>query len=99
MLRQYNDGLTGWTAGVQFSAEVEDCSTLTVFIPILGLAQSPIKNVKGAPSLRVKRPGSEGDHSFPSTVEVKNSEGIIINSPYVFVAWYLIKSVKGNFTF
>jgi hypothetical protein len=35
--------------------------------------QPPIQWVPGAPSLEVKRPGLEADHSPPSNAEVKNA--------------------------
>jgi hypothetical protein len=38
----------------------------------LGPTQPPIQRVPGALSLGVKRPGSEADHSPPSSAEVKN---------------------------
>jgi hypothetical protein len=43
----------------------------TVFRPALGPTQPPIQWVPGSPSLGVKRPGREGDHSSPSSAEVK----------------------------
>jgi len=39
----------------------------------LGVTQPPIQWVREALSLGVKRPGSETDHSHPSSVEVKNA--------------------------
>jgi hypothetical protein len=39
----------------------------------LGLAQPPIQWIPGHPSLGVKRPGREADHSRPSSAEVKNA--------------------------
>jgi hypothetical protein len=40
--------------------------------PALGPTQPSIQSVLRAISQRVKRPGSEGDHSHPSSAEVKN---------------------------
>jgi hypothetical protein len=45
----------------------------TVSRMALGCAQPPIQWVLGAPSLGVKRPGREADHSSPSSAEVKNA--------------------------
>jgi hypothetical protein len=46
--------------------------------------QLPIQWVPGAISLGVKRPGSEDDHSPPTSAEVKKTP------PYTFMAWCLI---------
>jgi hypothetical protein len=58
----------------------------------------PIQWVPGAPSLEVKRPEHEADHSPPSITEVKNVWSYTSTSPYVFMAWYLVKH-KDKFTF
>jgi hypothetical protein len=39
---------------------------------------------------RVKRPGSEADHSSPSSAEVNNGGAYTSTLPYVFIAWCLI---------
>jgi hypothetical protein len=44
--------------------------------PALGPTQSPIQWILGAISLGEKRPGSEADYSFPSSVEDKNGGAI-----------------------
>jgi hypothetical protein len=41
--------------------------------PALGPTQPPIQWVPGALSLGVKQPGREGDHSPPTSAEVKNT--------------------------
>jgi hypothetical protein len=43
----------------------------TAFRLVLGPTQPTIQWVPGAPSLGVKRPGREADHSPPSSSEVK----------------------------
>jgi len=45
-----------------------------------------------------KWPGSETEHSLPSSAEVKNSWSDTSTPPYVFKAWYLVTH-KDNFTF
>jgi hypothetical protein len=40
---------------------------------VVGPTQPPTQWVPGALSLGVKRPGSEADHSPPSSAEVKNA--------------------------
>jgi hypothetical protein len=45
----------------------------TVSRTSLGPTQPPIQGVPGALFLGVKRPGSEADHSPPSSAEVKNA--------------------------
>jgi hypothetical protein len=45
----------------------------TAFVLVLGLTQSPIQWVQRALIPGVKRPGSEADHSPPSSVEVENA--------------------------
>jgi hypothetical protein len=47
----------------------------------LGPTQPPIQWVPRALSLGVKRPGSESDHSPPSSAEVKESGELYIHSP------------------
>jgi hypothetical protein len=47
----------------------------------LGPTQPPIQWVPGALSLVVKRPGSEADHSPPSSAEVKKSVELYLYSP------------------
>jgi hypothetical protein len=44
--------------------------------PALGPTQPPIEWIPGAISPGVKRPGSEADHSSPSSAEVKNGGAI-----------------------
>jgi hypothetical protein len=60
--------------------------------------QPPIQLVPGALSLGVKRPGREADHSPPSSAEVKECMELYLHSPYVFMAWCLVKHTD-NFTF
>jgi hypothetical protein len=45
----------------------------TTFKAALGSTQPPIQWIPVAPSLGVKRPGREADHSPPSSAEVKNA--------------------------
>jgi hypothetical protein len=47
----------------------------------LGPTQPPIQWAPGALSLWVKRPGSEADHSFPSSAEVKEWVELYLHSP------------------
>jgi hypothetical protein len=47
----------------------------------LVLTQPPIQWVPGAPSLGIKRPGNEADHSPPSTAEVKELTELYLHSP------------------
>jgi hypothetical protein len=65
---------------------------------VLGPTQPPIQRVPGAPSLGVKRPGREADHSPPSSAEVKNAWSYTCTPQYVFMAWCLVKH-RDNFTF
>jgi len=39
----------------------------------------------------VKRPGSEADHSRPSSAEVKNAWIYTSTPPYAFMAWCFVK--------
>jgi len=52
--------------------------------PPLGPTQPPIQWVSGAISLGVKPPGSEADHSPPSSAEVKNAWSYTSTSPIRF---------------
>jgi len=47
--------------------------------------------VRGALSPGLKRPGRSADHSPPSNAEVKNAWSSTSNTPYVFMAWCLVK--------
>jgi hypothetical protein len=64
----------------------------------LGSTQPPIQWVTGSLSLEVKRPGSEAEHSPPSSAEVKNEWSYTSTRQYVFMAWCLVKR-RDNFTF
>jgi hypothetical protein len=46
----------------------------------------------------VKWPGCEADHSHISSAKVKNAWSYNSSSPYVFMAWCLVKH-RDNFTF
>jgi hypothetical protein len=48
--------------------------------PALGSTQPPIQWVPGVPSLGVKRPGRESDHSSPSSAEVKECVELYLHS-------------------
>jgi hypothetical protein len=70
---------TSWTARVRFPAGARYFSLLRSVQPTLGPIQptrGPIQPtvqwLPGAPSLEVKRPGCEADHSPPFTAEIKN---------------------------
>jgi hypothetical protein len=60
--------------------------------------QPPIQQVLGDPSLGVKWPGREVDHSPPSSAEVKNEWSCTSTPPYAFMAWCLVKH-RDNFIF
>jgi hypothetical protein len=66
-----------------------------------GATQPPIQGVPGAPSLGVKRPGREVDHSPPSSTEVKECVELYIHYPNT-PSWrggQLKNQHRGNFTF
>jgi hypothetical protein len=65
--------------------------------PALGQTQPPNQNVKGALSLKVKRPGREADHSPVVNADIKNAWSYFSTPPYVFMSWYLVK--YRDFTF
>jgi hypothetical protein len=48
--------------------------------PALGPTQPPTQQVTGALSLGVKRPGCEGEHSPPSSAEVKECVELYLHS-------------------
>jgi hypothetical protein len=52
----------------------------------LGPTQPPIQWVPGAPSLGVKQPGREADHSPPSSAEIKECVELYLHSQYAFMA-------------
>jgi hypothetical protein len=52
--------------------------------PALGLIQPPIEWVPGAISPGVKRSGREGDHSSPTSTEVKKMWIYTSTPPYAF---------------
>jgi hypothetical protein len=63
----------------------------------LGLTQSPIQWVPGVPSLGSKQPGSEADHSPPSSAEVKECVELYIHSPNM-PSWHdaQLKTAQGQ---
>jgi hypothetical protein len=66
----------GWTIGVLGFDSRRGLGIFlftTVSRTVLGPTQPPIQWVPGAPSLGVKRPGREVEHSPPSRAEVKNA--------------------------
>jgi hypothetical protein len=73
---------TGWMIG-----EFESGQGLGIFlfttvsIPALGPTQPPIQWVPGAPSLGIKRPRREADHSLPSSAEIKECVELYLHSP------------------
>jgi hypothetical protein len=73
----------------------------TVSRPALGPTQPPIRWVPVAPSLVVKRPEREADHSPPCSAEVKNVWSYTSTPQYGFMAWCSVKSTGTtlHFTF
>jgi hypothetical protein len=74
-LSQYSDGLWAGLPGF-YSRHGTIFLFSTASRPDLGPTQPPIQLVPGATSLRINWSGREADHSFPSSVEVKNGEAI-----------------------
>jgi hypothetical protein len=65
----------------------------------MGYTQPPVEWVPWTVYQRVKRSGSEADHSPPSSAEVKNGGAIPPlrrPPPIVFMAWCVINSVQGQ---
>jgi hypothetical protein len=60
-------------------------------------SRSAIQLVRGALSLRVKRPGREAEHSHPSSAEIKNAGSYTSTPQYAFMAWCSVKRKAGNF--
>jgi hypothetical protein len=58
--------------------------------PALGPNQHPIQWAPGTSSLGVKRPGSETDHSLPTSAEVKKMWNYESTPPNAFMAQCLI---------
>jgi hypothetical protein len=77
-------------AKVQFSEGAKIFLFPTTSRLILGPTQPPVQCVLGALSLGIKQPGHEADHTPPSTADIKNG-GANLHSPYIFMAWCLIK--------
>jgi hypothetical protein len=67
---------------------------ITVSRTALGYTQPPIQWVTGVLSLGVKRPGREGDHSPPSSAEVKNAWSYTPTPQYTFMAWCSVKAQR-----
>jgi hypothetical protein len=74
--------------------------------PALESTQPTIQGLPGALSLRIKRPGSEADHSPPYSAQVKNGwsyasippirlHSVVHNQAIdVFMEWYLITGIN-----
>jgi hypothetical protein len=88
---------TGWTIGVlrfDFRPGLGIFLFTTVSRPALGPIRPPIQWVPRAPSLGVKRPGREADHSPTSSAEVKNSWSYTSTPPIHLHGMVLIKKQK-----
>jgi hypothetical protein len=59
----------------------------TGFRPPLGSTQPPIRCVRGTVSRGVKRPGSEANHSPPSSTEFKSTLGDASSQVYNMIKW------------
>jgi hypothetical protein len=72
-------------------------SLLQTSRPALGPTQPPIQWVSGIPSLSVKCPGSEINHSMIFSAEIKNKWSYNLLSLYVYV-WEQLHfiEVRGN---
>jgi hypothetical protein len=81
----YSAGLRGGWSGVRVPEGAGNFSTVSR--PALGPTQPPIQWVLGTLSLEVKRPGREGDHSPPSSAEVKNAWSYTSGLLYIFMSW------------
>jgi hypothetical protein len=51
----------------------------------------PIQWAPAAPTLEVKRPRREADHSPPSSAKINKGWSCTSIPQYVFMTWYLIK--------
>jgi hypothetical protein len=71
-----------------YSRQGEEISS---FSTAYKLALRPNQWVSRVPSPGIKRPGSEGNHTRPSSAEVKNGGAIPPLPHYVFMASCLIK--------
>jgi hypothetical protein len=69
----YSAGLRAGLSGFESRQEQGNILFATITSPALGPTQSPIQRVPGAPSLGVKRPEREADHSLSSSAAVKNT--------------------------
>jgi len=68
---------------VRFLAEGGFFLFTTMSRPVPGLTQPPFQWLPGALSPGVKRPGSETDHLFPSSTELKDTLSYTSTRPYV----------------
>jgi len=100
MIERHIEGCThaGWTAGVQFPAEVGN------FYPHHRVQTGSGAHPASYPVVTwlfpsgVKRPGHEADHLPSASAVVKNAWGYTSTPPYVSVTCYLVKH-GNNFTF
>jgi hypothetical protein len=69
----------------------------TACIAALEPTYPPIQWVSEVTSLGVNQPELEGNHSPPSSVEVKNTWSSTSAPPHVFMTWYLLKH-RDNFS-
>jgi hypothetical protein len=84
--------------GVRFPVGLSVLFFATASRPTFGPTQPPINGYQGALSPGVKRPGGEANNSSPSSSKLKNACSYAFTSPYVFMAWCLMK-YRDNFTF
>jgi hypothetical protein len=86
---RYSDYATDWTSEEPCfdSRLVQEIYLLSKATrPVLGPTQPLIQRTAGALSQGVKLPGRKGDHSPPSSAEVKNEWSYNFTYPYAFMA-------------
>jgi hypothetical protein len=89
-------GLDDRGSRVRFPAGLGIFLLTTASGTALRLTQPPIQWVPGVLFLGVKWPGSEADHSPPSSADVKNAWSYTSTPQHIFMVWCVVKH-RDNF--
>jgi hypothetical protein len=90
-------GLDNREMEIRSSTGARELSLLHSFQTLSGATQLPTQWVPGTPSLEVKRPRLETDHSPPPNARIKRTWSYTSTPLYVFMPWCLIK-LRDNLT-